>query len=555
MTNYEKKEIFIFLKPFLKKFKKELLIILFFSILCSLFQSIPAKITEELFNKGFLDKNYKLIVTYAVCFLILHILIAIFSIILNKKIILVGQNILSNIRKEIYKKTMEFPIEIYSKYDSDYINSRAKEINAISDLFSPNVFSIISNIFEFIFISYILITINNLLYLILLLPVPLMFIMIKIGMNKFIKKTEDVMEFNSKQSSFVNERIRGLEYIQTTGNENKELRKLNERETELVKKTVEQSILFRYLTEFISLFSVVTPILLYIIGGKLFVNDSITFGGVLTFSMYMNKVYSPFLNISVLLMSINPAFLSLYRIKKLFYDQSAANYKNNNHELIKIDNISKLSFHQVCFSYEKQPNILKNIDFSLNKGDIFKINGKNGTGKTTLIKILLGLLIPDSGKIYINDIDLEQLNLKSIRNKISVISQKIFLFNDSLRNNILYLDESNEQKYKQIIKKLEIDKIFKSRESDDNMIIGENGIKLSGGEIQKIAIARALMADADVIIFDEANSNIDNKTKLLLKNIVINELRDKIVIIIDHSNLFEDISNKNILLKKENQAK
>lgn len=128
------------------------------------------------------------------------------------------------------------------------------------------------------------------------------------------------------------------------------------------------------------------------------------------------------------------------------------------------------------------------------------------------------------------------------------MSQKIFLFNDTNRNNILYSRQDVVENYEDISQKLAIDKIYERHNSDENMIIGENGVMLSGGEIQKIAITRALLCDEDIVIFDEANSNIDIETKRMLKEIISKELNDKLVIIIDHRDLLDDLTNKEIIL-------
>ena len=183
--------------------------------------------------------------------------------------------------------------------------------------------------------------------------------------------------------------------------------------------------------------------------------------------------------------------------------------------------------------------MLNNLSFIIKSGEIIKLSGSNGSGKSTLIKLILKLYNVTDNQILINDIDINKINEKFLRQKISVVSQKIFVFNDTLENNI-------GKNFEQRLKMFGIDKKIFSIGIDNNTVIGENGFKLSEGQIQKVEIARALFKNADLYIFDEAASNIDTSTKKYLKLIIEKYLTSKIVIIIDHSDYFDDIIKKTI---------
>ncbi|WP_146738322.1 ABC transporter ATP-binding protein, partial [Petrotoga sp. 9PW.55.5.1] len=170
--------------------------------------------------------------------------------------------------------------------------------------------------------------------------------------------------------------------------------------------------------------------------------------------------------------------------------------------------------------------------------------------------LILGLYDNYDGEILINSIDLKKLSKRSLRSRISIVSQKIFLFNDTIENNIKIAGDVSEEKYETALKKSGLKQFIDNLPLKDKTLVGENGVKLSGGEIQKVAIARALIKSdsSDLFIFDEAAAHLDKETKELIKTFIDTELCEKICIIIDHSDYFNDICNRtiNLMLKPNN---
>ena len=191
--------------------------------------------------------------------------------------------------------------------------------------------------------------------------------------------------------------------------------------------------------------------------------------------------------------------------------------------------------------------MIDGLNFELKGKGVYQISGENGSGKTTIVKLLCGLLDKYDGEILYNGRSIRNMSSANIRNIVSVMSQNVFLFDDTLENNILYGNkEIDENKYTEICSLLKINEIYLSRGMTKDMTVGSMGNKLSGGEKQKIALARTMMKNTDVIIFDEAISNIDSETKKLIKEVICNELNDKMIIIIDHSDYFSEIIKNTI---------
>lgn len=217
----------------------------------------------------------------------------------------------------------------------------------------------------------------------------------------------------------------------------------------------------------------------------------------------------------------------------------------NNQLITRIDNssndhifIKSLEFKNVSFSYDlKKKFILDKLNFKISKGDLVKIIGKSGSGKTTLTNLIIGFLEPTNGEILLDNVFIKGNHNKWI-SKIGIVSQSIFLLNDTIENNIIFGSLIDKHRLKNVLNDVNLTKEDGFKPSN---YIGENGSNLSGGEIQRIAIARALYNDSDLIIFDEPTSNLDNDNTKLIESLINSLRKTKTIIVITHDkNLFQD---------------
>ena len=214
-----------------------------------------------------------------------------------------------------------------------------------------------------------------------------------------------------------------------------------------------------------------------------------------------------------------------------------------NEKLSKINFENFIEVDKINFSYDHQIPIIKNFSFNLQKGDFVGIKGKSGSGKSTLIDILIGLIKPQSGKILVDGIDIFN-NIKSWQSKCSYVSQNIFLMNDTIKSNVAFGEDKkdiNAQKVLDSLAKADLSSFIENLPEKENTVIGENGLAISGGQRQRLAIARALYRSPEIIFFDEATSALDKKTEQNVMNSV-NNLKGKVTIIFvshDH-NIFEN---------------
>lgn len=542
------KDIINFITPYMKKEKKYIFLFLILSISVSLLQAIPAVITKQIFDVGFAKKNYEYILILSITLVVLYIAKSIVSYFFNKKIAIFGQNIIKRIRREYFKFVINSDYGFYTDKDSVYINERFNEINNISGIFSTGMWDIIISTIQAAFVLIILIKINYILAIIMIIPIPIIYLFSNVYVSKIASSSNNFLEQSSVNKSKMNEKITAIELIKLSGTEEEEETKMIDYDEKMFDSQLKLTLLTRKFIETISVYVSLVPVILYCVGGRFFINDTITIGGIIVFSTYIGKVYTPFISISTLSMSLATVKTSIGRLEEFFVqDHYKNNVKNNDQFDGKVKNIR---FENVYFKYNSNENpVIKNLSFQLDGSGIYQICGDNGSGKSTIVKLLCGLLNDYEGGIFYNNFSIKRMTKDDIRKIVSVMSQNVFLFDDTLENNILYGNKNIEkEEYSKICSLLNIDEIFTSRGMTKEMMVGSGGVKLSGGEKQKIALARTMLKNTDVIIFDEALSNIDIETKKLIKCVICEELTDKLIIVIDHSDYFSDVANKIIKL-------
>lgn len=544
------KFVFNYIKPKIKLF----IISFLFLIGLSLISLLPPYVTKLAFDEGIMMKNLSILTKYVLMLVVIYILKSTFNYLSSALFTIVSQNTLLEIKKDLTNHIIKLPLEFFSNSESGYIVSRFGEVDSLSPLFSMQSFKLILSIFEFIGAMIIMFLMNVKLTLILVLIIPVFYLITKTFENAFGKLTSQTMEKAATFHGKFQQSVSGVEEIKRMNLEDKETEKINKINKDYVKSSIKYSILLSVGSEVIILLSSIVSVLLLYIGGKGVLQESLSIGTYMAFVGYFGKLYAPVINWNLSMFTFKPAFVALDRIKNFFlkYPQ-----ESETSDKIKINEINMIEMKNVTFSYpDGKETVLNNFNLKAKRGDKLLLKGPNGSGKSTIIRLILGLYDNYDGEILINSIDLKKLSKRSLRSRISIVSQKIFLFNDTIENNIKIAGDVSEEKYETALKKSGLKQFVDNLPLKDKTLVGENGIKLSGGEIQKVAIARALIKSdsSDLFIFDEAAAHLDKETKELIKSFIDTELCEKICIIIDHSDYFTDICNRtiNLMLKPNN---
>jgi len=258
----------------------------------------------------------------------------------------------------------------------------------------------------------------------------------------------------------------------------------------------------------------------------------------------LTTYFSSLNNITILLRKYMDANISFKRLNNLL------NYDINEESDKVIRDIQNIKINNINYKINNK-SLLCNFSLNINKGDNVFISGENGVGKSTIFKILNKNINIKKNNIFINNIDINDIKESSIKNNICYVSQNEYIFNDTIKNNILLYKNVSNKELRKVLKVTELDKILKNKNIDLNYILEENGHNLSGGERQKILLARTLLRKIDFIIFDETTSEIDTETERKILNNIKTEY-NKTMILISHRESNIDLFDKRVLLKGGN---
>ena len=284
------------------------------------------------------------------------------------------------------------------------------------------------------------------------------------------------------------------------------------------------------------------PILVLISGAILFIKGQLTLGYLFAFYSYLDFLYEPMTNLSDWYTGINVSLGMSDRVLSFLEDDMEEESGE------KIQSIDSIEFKDVSFSYDSQKPVLKSVNFKFEKGDIVGIIGPSGSGKSTIIDIILKIWDTYSGEVIVNDTELRKINRSSYYDNLSLVEQEPFIFRDTILRNIQF---DNEVVDENVLRESELSNLVEKKDGKLNHELATKGANLSGGEKQRIALARALYSDKDLIILDEFTSALDNETEdKIVQNIKKLGDEGKIVIIITHRKSPLSITNKIIDLEK-----
>lgn len=521
--------------------------ILFIS--ASALSMVPAKLLQLIIDKGFIEKSIKTLLFWIGILTLSYIIKYLCTYFSNKNLINLGNGLLKEIKSTIYNRLMSIDMSFYTKNEVGYINSRLEEVSSVDVLFSNQTLGLMSSVLEFIFAFFILIFLSWKMLLIMLIPIPLIFFSTYLISKNISAKVQASLDSSAHYSGKINETLRGIEAVKSLGYEQTENKKLNKYNDKALSNLKTQSQTFNKFSVGMSGISTMLTVVIYLVGGIFFINGSLSMGSFIAISSYIGRLYSPIFTYTTSSIIIQPAYLSLKRVAEFFFCEIDGNSELRTNQTI--DEIKTISFNDISFTYPNSGQIFDKFNFSINKGNKIQISGNNGCGKSTLIRLLLKLYTPDSGTITINNIDLKEIDRSNLINHISYVPQKCYVFNDSIFANITYGLNGYDKKFlTELISNFELNSVEARLRKESNDHIGENGGRLSGGEIQKICIARALLANRKFYILDEATSNLDQASFNYLLSI-INSSNDT-WIVIDHKTDFSTMGFQRIKLIAKN---
>lgn len=549
MQDLNMKEL-AYLNKYFYKYKWRLIPGVLFVIISNYFGILPAKVIRVAFDlvkenidlykmyDGF-DRQeiiYKIfgssLLFFGAVVLLLALLRGIFLFLMRQSIILISRYIEYDLKNEIYQHYQALDFSFFRKNNTgDLMNRATEDVNQVRNYLGPAIMYAINTVALSIMVIYAMYDVNATLATYALIPIPIISALI-LFVNKTINKRSSKIQAQlSTLSSFVQETFSGIRVIKTYSREKNKM-DIFEKESNIYKNIsldlVKVQAIFFPLIIFLVGFS--TIITVYI-GGIEVNNGSITSGNIAEFIIYVNQLTFPAMALAWVTSLIQRASASQKRINEFLKTKS--NITNGTIEAtlqgdIKIQNLS--------FTYpESGIKALKNINITIKKGQTLAVIGKTGSGKSTLVNLLLRMYDPNEGNIYYDHIEIKEFNAKKLRSQIGFVPQQVFLFSDTIANNIAFgLDKIDQTKIEQAAKDAVVYDNILGFEEGFQTHIGERGITLSGGQKQRVSIARALIKDPEILIFDDCLSAVDTKTEEEILHNLGRIMKNKTTIFVAH---------------------
>jgi ATP-binding cassette, subfamily B, bacterial MsbA len=529
-----------------KRHLTQFIIIFLFIIISALATSAVAWLLDPAIKKIFIEKNRTLLVIIPALIILAFVIKSISTYIIRIKTIKISFNIIKNIQilmaDKILKSDTSFIISKHSgKFISNFTNDTQILLNVINGI-------AITSVKEFVT----LIALLGLMFYqnwqlsilaIIMIPVAAFFSK-KFGkrMKKFVNQSLQASEVFTK---FLSEILKSTTVIKIFQKEDKELDNFKNVIEDRVEKMTQVERTRLGATPIMETITGIAIAIVVFAGGYLSIKDEIEVGSFFSFLTALMLAYQPVRALAGVNIGINEGLIAAKRIYELLDNQSyISNDPKKNNLVIKNKNIA---FENVSFIYPDGTQALRNITLSIKGGSTIALVGKSGSGKSSFINLIPRFYNVSEGKISIDEQNINEVNLSSLRKEIALVSQETVLFDDTIEANIRYgrLDASKEEVLA-ASKNAAADEFIKELPNGYSTIVGENGVKLSGGQKQRISIARAMLKNSSIILLDEATSALDSESETKIKYAVDNLIKNRTTIIIAHR--LSTIKNANKIL-------
>ena len=500
----------------------------------SVFGALRPVVLEKIVDENLTSSNYDFFLEYIILMITLLVLevLSNYSFIFNAG--LLGQSVVKDIRVKLFDHIQDFKMKYYDKSSVGILITRTvTDMERIADIFGQGLFMIISDILKMLIVAIVMIYMNWELSLIVFLSLPFILLATKI-FQKYMKLAfDEVRNEVANLNSFVQERVTGMNVLQLFAREKIELekfKKINERHKKAWLKTVWYNSIFFPVAE---IFSSLTLGLVVWYGGMNTVLDNTASIGQLTaFIMMIPMLFRPLNQIAN---KFNTLLMGMVAAERVFNildtDSLIQDRGTKNADTIQ----GKIKYENVNFSYNKREKIIEDLSLEINPGSKNAIVGATGSGKSTIIKLLNRFYELDSGSIYIDNINISDYSISSLRRNIAFVSQDVHLFSDTILNNITLQDNNiSFLRVKDAAKDIKIDDFISSLPNGYNYDVKERGVGLSTGQRQLISFLRAYIKNPQILVLDEATSSIDTDSELLIQNAIEKITKNRTSIIIAH---------------------
>ena len=528
------KRIFSYLVPYWK----QMVFVLVCIIISSILSLLPSVLTGMIIDEGLIGRNMQKLII---------LIIVSLGVTLGANLIRVGESYLNNwiaqhitfdMRNKMYRHLQQMSQGFFtSNNQGDIITRMTSDISGVERVVTNTFTSILSNSITLVCALVIMFQENWILALVGIAVIPLFTIPTRWAGKTRWTLTREAQDCNDEINGILNETlsVSGQLLVKLFGREQYEFDRYKETNHRMIKLNIKESMAGRWFMVIINTFSSVGPMLLYLVGGILMMkyNSSLTVGDITVLVALLGKMYGPvnsLLNIQVEWIRSMALFTRIFE-----YFDMPVEIKNAPDAIALKDAKGDVEFQHVEFSYDGERKILKDVNFKLKSGNSIAIVGPSGSGKSTIINLIPRLYDVSGGSVTFDGVDVRKLDLDSLRDNVGIVSQETYLFNGTIRDNLLYAKpDATEEEIIEACKKANIYEFIEKQEKGLDAMVGNRGLKLSGGEKQRISIARVLLKDPTLFIFDEATASLDSISESKIQEAIDPIIHSKTSILIAH---------------------
>ena len=526
--------LFSKLMIFIKPFKRTYYFVLVTAILLSIFSTLTPYLLKVTVDDYIRLKNYEGMLLFVGLMLLALILEVVFQFIFVFYANWLGQKVIKNLRVKLFEKIIFFNMSYFDQTAVGRLVTRAvSDIETVASIFSQGLFMIIADLLKMVLVMVVMIYVDWRLTLIVFSILPIILYATRLFQKSMKKAFEEVRLQVANLNSFVQERLSGIKIVQIFYREKIEYDQfvsINEKHKKAWLKTVWFNSIFFPVAEISS--SVTIGLLVWYGGFNLISGGSISLGTIFLFIQMSQMLFRPLRQIADKFNTLQMGMVGADRIFKILETKSnIENYGTKNPGSLK----GNITFNKLYFSYIQGEEVLHGISLNIKSGETVAIVGATGAGKSTIVNLLSRFYEYKSGDITIDSISIKDFELSALRKHVAVVLQDVFLFADSLFNNITLFDsEINREDVAKAAKKIGVHEFIKSLPGGYEYNIKERGVMLSAGQRQLIAFLRAYITQPAILVLDEATSSVDSYTEDIIQKAIDTLTQGKTSIIIAH---------------------
>lgn len=542
---------------YLRPYRLQMVFIILCIIASSAFRLWPTILMGRIIDEGLIAQNLPVLVRLILLTLLVTLVSNLIGVLESYLTSWIGQHITFDMRNAMYRHLQQMPYQFFqSNNQGDIMTRMTSDIGGVQQVIAGTLTNIISNVITLVLALMAMFDRNWILALVGMLIIPLFIIPTKkVGQTRWMI-TNEAQQKQDEINSILNETlsVSGQLLVKLFTKEEEEYERYESVNSQMVKLNIKESMAGRWFRVALSTITSVGPMLIYLVGGILMIryDQTLSVGDITVMVSLLTRMYGPvnqLMNIQVDWIRSMALFTRIFE-----YFDMPVQIRSKKGAVVLHSSSGEVEFKEVYFSYDKKKNTLKNVSFRLEQGQSIAIVGPSGSGKSTITNLIPRLYDVDQGAVYYDGIDVRDIELESLRDQIGIVTQDTYLFNGTIRDNLLYAkpDATDEEMY-EVAKKANIHDFIRNSPEGLNTLVGNRGLKLSGGEKQRLSIARMLLKDPCLLIFDEATASLDSISEQLIQQAIDELLGSRTSIMIAHR-LSTILKADEILVLKEGEV-